>query len=113
MMRLKWRQKYLSTTMSGVPDKPGLYAYGKVRAICDLEKSRSIVYVGQTDNLQRRLRQHLPRAEENRLLREYLRNEKNIICWYCPLDHTKRERLELERQMIERFKPKFNSQHNS
>lgn len=109
---MRWKQKYLSTNMTGVPDKPGLYAYGKVRTVCGLERSRNIVYVGQTDNLYRRLNQHLPGAERNSSLREYLRNEDNIFCWYCPLELTKKEIRQMEEQMIKSLKPKFNTQHS-
>lgn len=109
---MRWRQKYLSTTTAGVPDKPGLYAYGTVRTVCGLERSRSIVYVGQTDNLRRRLNQHLPSVERNVNLRKYLRTEDNILCWYCFLDLPKKEIRRLEQQMIKNLKPRFNAQHN-
>ena len=110
-MRMKWRQKYLFAMKIGVPKKPGLYAYGTVKTVHDLEKSRSIVYVGKAKNLHQRINQHLPRVEGNPRLREYLRTEKDIICWYCPLDIPSKEISQLEREMIKDLAPKFNTQH--
>lgn len=102
----------MSTTTAGVPKGPGLYAYGTVRKVRDLEVGRKIVYVGQTDNLHRRLDQHSPNKERNAQLKAYLRKERDIMCWYCPLELSKKEIRGLEKEMIESIKPRFNTQHN-
>ena len=114
VLKLRWTQKYRSTSMARVPEKPGLYAYGKVKKVFELERKRNIVYVGETKNLRRRLSEHRPNEEKNEKLRQYLREEKDVICWYCTLEGlSKKERRDIETQMIKALNPKFCTQHNT
>ena len=112
--KFRWIQRYQNTNMARVPKKSGLYAYGKIRDVCGLEKKRDIVYIGETNDLHRRLWEHTPNKEKNAALHKYLREEKGVICWYCPLENfSKSEIREIERLMIKEFKPKFCTQHNT
>ena len=72
------------------------------------------VYIGQTSNLKKRLEEHRPNTEQNTKLRKYLQEfHDEIRCWYCPLTKIpKAERIRLERELIEYFKPEFNTLGN-
>lgn len=112
-MDIKWRCKHLRTTMARVPKSPGLYAYGTIEEVHGLEKSRKIIYVGQTDDLYRRLSEHSADREKNPQLRHYLQHTKDdVLCWYCPIDFPKKKRLEIEQEMIEYMAPSMNDKHN-
>lgn len=68
------------------------------------------VYIGESDNLKRRLEQHLPANEQKPELRKYLReNPATVKCWYCPMDDASTSsRRKIEAELIRFFAPKFN-----
>ena len=107
---LRWRSKCVKTSLSHVPPKPGLYAFGLERFYCGLEVRRKYVYIGQTDNLKRRLEQHKISRQAKNDLKEFLRNFHNEArCWYCPLNNvSKQQRIKLETLLIKKIKPEFN-----
>lgn len=112
---LHWRSKRVRTSLSHVPRRPGLYAYGHDNRDClGLTAARTYVYIGQTDNLRRRLEQHLPRNEVNIGLRTYLEtNSSAARCWFCVLpDSSSAVRRSLEATLIRFFNPKFNTHSN-
>ena len=98
-----WQQAGMSSDMWNIPEKSGLYAYEK-------SDTETVIYIGKSDNLKRRAREHL---HEEKRLRECIKNEKpNIIYRYCPLELTDEEIRQYEKEMISRYNPEFNYQHN-
>ncbi|WP_368263732.1 GIY-YIG nuclease family protein [Clostridium paraputrificum] len=84
-----------------VPREPGIYF------IHDL---RGVIYVGRTENLLQRYRQHLY-LEKNNKLKDYYRNpiDKMKFSWiYSKYP----EQIELEKKYIRYFKPYCNSIYN-
>ncbi len=104
----KWREKSVIAAVTHVPSSAGLYAIGHDETVSGLVIRRVYVYVGMSSNLRRRLREHLPRRESKRALREYmLNNLHRAKCWYT----TTFERTTLpqrERQLIDKLYPEFN-----
>ncbi|MCY4147807.1 MAG: GIY-YIG nuclease family protein [Gammaproteobacteria bacterium] len=118
LLSLKWRSKRLTTSLVCVPPKPGLYAFGwDKKSHLGLNAQRTYVYIGQTDNLRRRLGQHLPKSEINSKLKKFLIDHRNQgKCWYCPLPETlssHTSRLKLEEELIKFFAPAINIKNNS
>ena len=108
---MRWRFKRINTSLSRVPTLPGLYAFGHDDRACHgLTANRVYVYIGETDNLKRRLGQHLPSNETNSGLRDYLRHNPLSTCWFCPMEgQSARTRKKLESELIQYFRPKYNS----
>ena len=112
---LEWRSKRITSSLSRVPPVPGLYAFGwDEKTHLGLKGNRKYVYIGQTDNLRRRLEQHLPRRQPNQKLKQFLISHRNEArCWYCPLKGNLsflESRLELEKELIQFFHPEINIQ---
>ena len=103
----RWRSKYLSASNSGVPQVPGVYAIGHIDAYYGLELNRVYVYVGETNNLQRRLCEHLPDTEQNTDLRKYLRHRyATARCWYAPIPGS--DIKTIQDDLIRKLRPSFN-----
>lgn len=67
-----------------------------------------IFYVGQTDNLERRLLEHLSPSESNACIRRHLRD---YTCYFRFLDvSTEADRLRIEQEQIKEYNPDCNSQ---
>lgn len=108
-MAKKWHCKHVSSSLSGVSAKPGLYAYGDEEAILGLEVKRKYVYIGETNNLRQRLRQHMPDREQNSDLRRYMsKNIDTLKCWYVYWPESAKSRKSAEMELIKKFKPLFN-----
>ena len=108
----RWRSKRLTTSLSHVPATSGLYAYGHDNTTClGLGSDRTYAYIGETEDLRRRLRQHTPRTEAIIGLRKYFVENSSVVrCWYWPLDDVSEStRKRLEQQLIRVFKPIFNT----
>ena len=71
------------------------------------EVSRTYVYVGETNNLQRRLNEHLPANEKNPGLREYMgKHYGDAVCWYVRVAAA--ETKAVQDDLIRRLRPRFN-----
>jgi len=107
-MTLRWREKRLSASSATVPDSPGVYAIGHREMYYGLEVRREYVYVGETNNLKRRLGEHLPETEQNPKLQAHLRrNYETLICWYAPTETDQTRRVQDE--LIRMIRPLFNT----
>ena len=109
---MRWRCKNITTSLSHVPTEPGLYAYGHdAKNLHGLDAGRIYVYVGESDNLRRRLKQHLPINEKNPQLQNYFRKYRSVAkCWYCVMTGVSAEtRRGIEDELIKFFKPRFNT----
>ena len=109
-----WKCKSVHTSLSSVLAQPGLYAYGHDEMCHGLEASRVYVYIGETDNLKRRMIQHKPENEQNPELKKYLQDQQDAKCWYCVLSApSDKNRKDIEKELIQRFEPKFNTNHRA
>lgn len=108
--RLRWRVKRIASPDVAVPARPGLYAIGHTedgKGCLGLEAGRVYVYIGQTDNLRRRLREHSPDDEKKLDLRKYLQdNRGKAKFWFAVAEQE--QLTDMERQLIRRFVPKYN-----
>ena len=106
---LLWRFKHLSESSSSVPESPGVYAIGHLKSLHGLELKREYVYVGESNNLKRRLDEHLPNTEQKADLKAYLRKHyAALLCWYLPTEAN--QRWAIQNQLIDRIQPRFNIQ---
>lgn len=111
---MRWRCKAATTSLSRVPTTPGIYAYGHdAKKLHGLEAGRMYVYIGESDNLRRRLEQHLPANEQNPGLQKYLSENLSVAkCWYCPMDSVSASlRRKIEAELIQFFTPEFNTRN--
>lgn len=105
---MKWRMSSISTPLSQIPEKPGLYAIGHRELVGGLEKGREYVYIGQTKNLRRRLNEHSRLNETKEGLRLYLsENQHRAMCWYTIMVDES-EILSIEKMLIRVFDPEYN-----
>ncbi len=114
--KLKWRMQYMRTDRGAIPAVAGWYAIGHDECFLDLEERRTYVYIGQTGNLRRRLKQHMPTTEQNQALKKYLSNNiGRARCWYAVAEclTTKKELVAIETKLIARFIPEFNQESNT
>jgi len=87
---------------------PGVYVIGHCDTLHGLELKRAYVYVGETQNLQRRLNEHLPDTEQNAKLGDYIRrNFARAMCWYAPIKTGKTKTI--EDALIRELQPRFNT----
>ncbi len=103
----KWHERRLSTSPNGIPQKSGVYVMGAVEYCRGLESSRKYIYVGRTNDLQRRFKEHGPVNEPKKGFRDYMQKHVHAIkYWYClvPENKTKAE----EEFLIQKFSPRFN-----
>ena len=108
---MKWRSKRVAPSNSTVPTTPGLYAIGRSDTLHKLEISRMYVYVGETEDLQRRLNEHQPGNEKNPRLQEYsANNDDDTICWFARVDAA--ETRAVQDDLIYRLRPRFNTAAN-
>lgn len=75
-----------------IPEKEGIYR---------LSNAEGVFYVGQSDNLQRRLLEHLPGKEENKCIKEKLKNQ---VYFRFALLESEKDRLYAESFMYNHFK---------
>ena len=69
-------------------------------------ESRYVFYVGQSENLERRLLEHLASSEQDTCIKRHL---KNYSCYFRYLRVTLRsERDKIEEQQISKYSPKCN-----
>ena len=105
---LRWREKYVASSNTGIPNSPGVYAIGYRETLHGLDLNRIYVYVGESKDLYRRLDEHLPETEQNSELRTYLRhNYTSLVCWYLPT--TASQRKKIQDDLIRTIQPQFNT----
>jgi len=106
----RWREHRVSSSLSHIPAKPGLYAIGHDESVEGLESARTYVYIGQTKNLKRRFTEHsLPNEPKPGLKRYLKQNIERAKYWYTTeVDPNSLHKI--ERILIRSFRPKFNDQ---
>ena len=105
----KWHIWKVTSPVTHIPSVPGIYAIGHDETIIGLEAKRVYVYIGQTNNLQRRFGEHSLKNEPLPYLRRYLRDHlRNAKIWYTA-GVSKNSLINLERKLIRALNPKYNT----
>ena len=91
-------------------DNVNLYVFaieGVYRLIYEKGEKYYVFYVGQSDDLQRRLNEHLSYSEYNECIKRYL---ENFNCFFRFIEITLQpERDKVEEEEIEKYKPPCNN----
>lgn len=94
-----------------LPEDPAIYLI--YRAARKFDGSPNSLYVGETDNIRRRTKEHMSDAETNIPLKEELKLIDSIVFKYDTMHgSTEEERKEAEKVWIDRYHPKHNVQNN-
>ena len=102
-----WRKQKLRSAALRAPNSPGVYVIGKAHSFWGLPRFYEWAYIGRSDSLRRRLKDHLPMQEKNRGLQEWLiKNLDSIEVWY--LSTGKAESRAIEKRLIKSLNPKHN-----
>lgn len=100
----EWTKRYeykKSSVETHTPSKGGVY-----RLIYHSGDKYYVFYVGKSNNLQRRLLEHLSYSEENACIKRYL---KDFICYFRHLEvSNNKEQDEIEQQQISEYNPRCN-----
>ena len=101
----EWSSRYSYTDSNVnlyVPTNEGVY-----RLIYKKDEKYYIFYVGQSDDLQRRLNEHLSYLEPNECIKRHL---QNFNCFFGLIEITlQSERDRVEEEEIEKHKPPCNN----
>lgn len=106
-----WHTVQPGSTVS-IPPMPGVYIYASDVRAHNLLISRRYLYVGITDNLQRRAYQHAPQHESNLILQQFRLHSRLPTTFLFALDIPEAQRVTLERDLIRTLRPLFNIKHN-
>ncbi len=104
----KWTQRFEyieSYVESYAPELAGVY-----RLIYNLGDKYYVFYVGQSNNLRRRLREHLDVSESDSCIKKHLQGYRCFFR-YVEID-SQEERNKVEAQSIEEYNPTCNSKVN-
>ena len=106
--RLNWRSHgSLTGAITTAPPHPGIYAFGRRDSVLGLPENFEWAYIGRSDQLQNRLRSHLPHVERNVGLRSWLlKHINNIEVWFATM--TAQESRSLEASLVRRLNPIHN-----
>lgn len=106
---LKWHMWRMTSTVTHIPSIPGLYAIGHNETIEGLEKERIYVYVGLSNNLNRRFIEHSLANEPKAIIRKYLRENRSKVKFWYTTDVDIKSLRRYEKKLIQKLKPKYNS----
>lgn len=93
--------------LDGLPERKAIYAIFARHQ--ETKKPINCRYVGETTNLQERTTAHFSKAEKNACLREFMQsNSIKLMRYELMGNSTKEERLERQKEWIEKHKPRCN-----
>jgi len=99
-----WSMRYSYTKTDVQAHAP--LAGGVYRLINEKENEYYVFYVGQSDNLQRRLLEHLSDSEQDPCIKKHLRD---YYCYYRFVEVISSvDRKRIEREQIVKYKPDCN-----
>lgn len=106
-----WILKRLGTSVIGVPESSGVYVLTRLDTFAGLPVHLDHIYVGRSDNLQRRLTQHTPQTETHLELRDFLvSHQSSLWVWYTT-DLGPESARDLEVALIRHLRPRYNTVH--
>ncbi|MEI2361843.1 GIY-YIG nuclease family protein [Priestia megaterium] len=98
--------KYQRGLTSSIPKRSGIYAILHVVREHGFPISHRIIYVGKSNNLQRRWKEHLDPNEKNPSIRK-VQHSDNLEFWWRPYPLSKLS--EVESELIKKIKPYANT----
>lgn len=108
-----WNLKQFATSCVRVPGAKGVYVLSELQTFEGLPISLNPVYVGKSKHLRRRLSEHTLQSEKNSALESYLRQRPvDLWVWYTT-DLRDCSLVGLEKILISRLSPRFNTHHNN
>ena len=113
MKKKEWRKVgNISSAISIARNSAAIYVIGTQAEFEGLPINYEYAYIGQSTNLSRRLKDHLPQNEKNMGLRRWL--IKNINRHNIRFAYFDKNELDIyEQNFIKYFKPTYNKLHNS
>ena len=85
MINPKWYKTNLTAfSLFNIPEKSGIYIFLHEHKVFDLVLQRDVLYVGQTNDLKRRIKEHIAQ-ERNSELMKY--NLSSICCYYTKVNN--------------------------
>lgn len=110
---MHWKTtKYTRTHVEEVPKQSGLYAVVETRRVFGLLGNVKILYVGHTQNLRRRMREHLnPWSQHNVQLQNYVSLNSSLEFWFSVLPSE--EARKAEKNLIRELHPSYNVVFNT
>lgn len=102
----EWSQRFKYTEeaiLANTPESGGIY-----RLLYYSEDKYYVFYIGQSDNLRKRLIEHLNTSEPNECIKKYI---NGYSCYFRYLEvSTQSERDRIETQQREEYQPTCNKQ---
>lgn len=102
---MEWSDRYTYTeynVRTHVPVSGGVY-----RLIYQNNSNYYVFYVGQSNNLERRLLEHLSNSEQDACIKRHL---ENYTCYFRFLEvSSSNDRLKIEKQQITKYNPPCNN----
>lgn len=107
MKKLIWKSIGLKKGLERhIPDVPGVYVIKSVERYLGLPVSHDVVYVGKSENLRRRYREHCNFTTEHNPELLSMRLSEPLEFWYASAERKKIS--EIEKELISKTKPKVN-----
>ena len=106
----KWNHtRYSQSIQKSVPDRPGVYMITETKRLYNLPLKIEILYVGKSNNLRRRLGEHLNihGGRNNKIKQLRLTNSSPLEYWYQELP--KNEISTFEKDLIRNLQPEYNT----
>ena len=107
-----WQLKRFVTSTTQVPAISGIYVLSELRTTEGLPISWNHVYIGQSNNLRRRLDQHTMRTEVHAELYRFMEDHHNSLWVWYTTDVEADALNDLEIALIRQLRPSFNRRHN-
>jgi len=89
-----------------VPDKAGVYGYWAKSK--NTGKQGKCKYVGQSDSLRRRLREHLSDDEDNQCLKDFVKKYVIIMVYDLMPNSSEDDRMKKEKEWVQKYSPECN-----
>ena len=108
VIEIKWNPFIPHTQQDSVkiPEQPGVYEYYSIIKVSEKKKKK---YVGETDDLNRRFREHLNDEEENLCLKKLLQ-EKYVWFYRYSIINDEDDRLDAELGLWIKYKHECNKE---
>ena len=91
---------------------PGIYSIGSRHEVGGLPVKYDHFYIGKSNNLERRFKEHLPRIEKNSKLRHWLiENRNRYVVLFAYFDE--KDLYRVEKDYIKQLQPKYNILHKN
>lgn len=106
-----WRRMpSITAAAREAPSSPGVYIFSETKKIASFPFENTWLYIGQSNNLKRRMKEHGPSIEAYFELRDWVvRHLDSIEVWMCSTKTVEKARS-LEKHLLQRVDTVFNRQ---